>query len=209
MNSNQNFKVFLLLITTLIWLPACNNNQTINSSVVREEMENRKIKRITNATIMEYAQNRGTLLSKMLDSAILVGLKEPGTTSCRPAFNSFAQVLDKEMGAYVSRLALRSAKLPANPKEAGIVEAFRYSTLSGAKVSDNLQPLSDTAILYNTNIIVQNACLVCHGDVKKVKGLITNISADTLIGFAVNKPIGIYSISLRKDYLIKHIQVKY
>ena len=202
-------KILFALACLPFLLSSCHEPSNVNGQVVREEIENRKIKRITAAMIMEYTQNRGKRIVNSLDSTVMAGLSSGKPISCEPFFMAYAAELAQRHEGFAMRFAIKSGKLPANEKEKGIIEAYRYSAGTINNVPDNLQPIADTSILYNASIIAQKACLPCHGEKPSTPALNKLQPNDTLTGFPEGKAIGLYSINLRKEYIIKHIQVKY
>lgn len=199
----------LFFLITLLLATACQPaNTNLDSNLVREEMENRKIKRITTPMLMEYAGNVGRILVGKLDSLTNKGVQNAAVVSCNPVFKALADSLPKTNGANAARYAIRSSILPANPKEADLISAYRFSASANKNSpGDNLQIISDTAILFSAPILVTNSCLPCHGPKADKKKVIT--APDSLTGYLSGQVIGLYSINLKKEFLIKHIKVKY
>ncbi len=201
--------LFFLLL--LVGLTSCGERSKENSSAMRTEMNSRKIKRVTASDISEAAMYTGTRLSAKIDSAMQAGMVKAGESSCRPLFAYFADSLGNLAGAAFNRWDKDGECLgPDQVTERSILEAFNASIAAGTIPGANIQEMSDTAILYNSPVLVQSSCLQCHGESKNMQvqsgpekiipGNISNLKTGMVIGF--------YSIYMPKSGIIRRMPLK-
>ena len=211
--------IAILVFSACALFSSCHESTPVNGNAVREEMENRKIKRVTKSMILEAAMQAGKQTTHTLDSLMNAELlKNPGIPSCVPLYHALSDSLSKACSVRIVRTGLTD--LSSNnysPKEKELMEAFRYSAQNGQNPGDNIQPLGDTVMLYNAPVLVQTACLPCHGEKAEVpampvnkKGSVNQPSkaASTTAGYKLNAPIGIYSLKPDIAELIRNIHTK-
>ena len=125
----------LLLLGCLIffWTAACRGSLSEeDKNAIREEMESREIKRISEGAIMEAAFAKGRKLRSIL--------QQP---------NEQTDSLEVLYSAEIEHLSRGS---DMNAKEASLWEAYQYNISKGLPLEDNVQKLGDSALLYTVPI---------------------------------------------------------
>lgn len=170
-------KYFLLIL--LLFAAACNTNTKVDRQAINKEIENRKIKRVREAEILEAGMQKGREISKESEKALLnllqkaieqhgvAGAVEYCNTSVIPLMDS----LQNEHQAEISRTShkLRNPQNKPDDTEAEILDAYLYNEEEGLELRENVQITQDEVVLYNRPIrIGSTLCLNCHGTPKKI-----------------------------------------
>ena len=146
----------LLVITIVLFIvKACSNPETgINSKEVKQEISNRKIRRISEALIIESTFAKG---KKVMDT-LRVSAKNhkdqsSDTLSRLGSLQPLVDQLQQENKAEIKKVLdtdLKGNSLKKQEKE--IFEAYQYNIEQGLKVDDNVQIL-DKHIFYAAPIV--------------------------------------------------------
>ena len=164
-------KRLLVLVALLISeLSACNPERVKYTNELKAEMADSKIKRITNADLIEAVDKLGAKVTTAVQKELSTKLQKTTdpierTKLCRlqnlPRTQTIAQryVLDiRLLGANdIQNKAL-------NPKEREILDAYLYSVKQKQQPISNIQKISDTSYVYNSVIPSENSiCEACFG----------------------------------------------
>lgn len=155
----KNILILAFLGLNIIWLSGCQDgNDTIDTTALREEMNNRKIKKISEVDILEASLNKG---KKVIDSLNLEKSKnlKPATIdslnqqyrmgAIQPAVDILQQINKAEIKKIIpSDLSTQTLRQP----EKDIFEAYNYNISQGIKVEDNVQIL-DKYVFYSSPIL--------------------------------------------------------
>ncbi|MCG8310068.1 MAG: DUF3365 domain-containing protein [Cytophagales bacterium] len=204
---------------TFIFASSCTGDKKLNNEAVRKEIENRKIKKITEAEIMTKVHEIGhsialetkKTLSKNLRAALGHGGIEHAIGFCNlnamPLIDSLNRVFDAE----IRRVTLKARNpddLP-DPVEKKILEAYAYQWQDSVPLSSNVQPV-DENYLFTKPILIDNAlCLSCHGVLgegltEATNGIIkSKYPADRATGYRIGDFRGMWSILLSKKKVVQ------
>jgi hypothetical protein len=217
-------KILVLIIPCFLFFACGNPERVDNSKAVKEGIEDRKVRRITQTQIMEATTNWGKssvpMLEKSLSDILIQQIKTNGivkaTDFCKvskiPAVDSIKYLYE----ANVKRLTLSNLPTPKlHPKETELLEAYRYNFEKKLPIETNIQK-SDTFMFYTAAVVLkEKMCLQCHGkvgtdilekDFQAMKQKYPNL--DTLTNYTLNQPIGIWSIVFDKKNLVRKIGKK-
>ena len=132
----------LLLLGCLIffWTAACRGSLSEeDKKAIREEMESREIKRISEGQIVEAAFAKGRKLRPLLQQP------NPQTDSFEVLHSAEIRRLDPASGM--------------NAKEASLWGAYQFNISKGLPLDDNVQMLGDSALLYTLPILEEDSLI--------------------------------------------------
>jgi len=149
---------------------SCNNKRLENTKELSTEIKASKIVRVTNTQLIYTVDEWGKKISKLSQKSLLEALaKNPENAAelCSdPSKVVIIGALQKEYGVKISLLtASDTNNINLNKKEQELLQAYLYSASSNAPLSDNVQPLNDTTVVYNLPADIQ-ICKTCLGDKK-------------------------------------------
>lgn len=195
----------------LAGMAACSppSGENDNMRSVSKEMKARKLRRVTQAQILEQAQTIGDRVAKQASDLLDKNITDT-LMSCVPLSKSITDTLLHDFKfTEIKRFALRAHTLTraTEATEKQLLDAYRYNDRNHIGMSSNLQKIGDTTILYNTPIVLTNSCLRCHGQTgKEVIALQQKFPKDTLTGYAAGQTIGIWSVKLHKPSVVLSIE---
>jgi len=154
-----------------IILVACNPERVKYTRELKQEMADKKIKRITNVDLVETVDTFGeritaaiqkelaTQLQKTTDPAERTKLCQlqnlPRTKAIADRYGVAIQLLS---GADVSAKSL-------NSKEREVLDAYLYNAEKKLPQISNIQKINDTLYVYNAAVPTENViCKTCFGD---------------------------------------------
>jgi hypothetical protein len=213
-------------ISILIFLTACSNpvnDRVGNPEKIKEELEARKIKRITPAEITTTAEKWGKSntealqknLNQVLGAELEKGALLPASELCNPDYLPVTDSLRKNYNTQVKWFSLnRKNKNLLHPKEQEILDAYQYNIEKKLPIASNLQKMTDTLFLYTTPVLLsEDLCLRCHGKVGKdiaetdYKKLAEKYPEfKNLTNIEKNKPIGIWGLHFLKAEVISQVK---
>jgi hypothetical protein len=168
-----------------------NSEQQIDREAIKEEMEQREIKRILPAEIVEEAYRRGEILSQQA-SDLSLQVYQPDEQNIRELIGPEAMIkidsLSRAEGATISWVDLTSDTAQLEEKERQLWEAYLYNVENELPLNDNVQRLGDEEYLY-TRPLVLDAELM-----KKIPGSESPEGSNFL---------GMWSIRLTKKELVQ------
>ena len=159
--------LFSLLIS---FLSACNPERVKYTNELKQEMADSKIKRITNADVIQTVDNLGARVRVVVQKELTTQLQKTTNSAERtklcqlqnlPRTKAIAEryVLDIRLlgPADVQNKAL-------NPKEREILDAYLYSAKQKQQPISNIQKTNDTSFVYNAPIPADSPiCEACFG----------------------------------------------
>ena len=149
-------------------LSGCNNTRVENTKELSNEIKASKIVRVTNTqliyTVDEWGKKISKLAQKSLEEALAKNPEKAGEFCKNPSEIPIIGAMEKKYGVKISLLGpddRNNAQL--NKKEKELLEAYLYSAKNNASLSDNVQPINDTTVVYNVPANLE-ICKTCLGD---------------------------------------------
>lgn len=185
----------LIIIGLLQVMAGCggagNSEQQIDREAIKEEMEQREIKRILPAELVEEAYRRGETLSQQaLDLSLEV--YRPAGQNIRDLIGPEAMIridsLSRTEGATISWVDKTTDTTQLQEKERQLWEAYLYNVENELPLNDNVQRLGDEEYLYTQPLVLDAELL------KKIPGSERREGANFL---------GMWSIRLTKKELVQ------
>ncbi len=211
----------------LVLFASCGNlkEKGYDTKAIAEEVDNRKIKRITQAQLDEISNEWGGKITRIaqkdLTDVLTIALKkypiEQAAAYCQVTRLPKADSVSKWYKAALKRGSLRDlnnrAKL--SDKESEVLDAYLYNAEQKLRQTPNVQRLADKYLLYTSPILIESPlCLRCHGEVGKdvspadFQKLTSQYNLDNLTNRRQPDLIGMWSITFDKKEMIKKIDMK-
>lgn len=154
-----------------IILVACNPERVKYTRELKQEMADKKIKRITNVDLVETVDTFGERITVVIQKELATQLQKttdpaeraklcqlqnlPRTKAIADRYGVAIQLLS---GADVSTKSL-------NPKEREVLDAYLYNAEKKLPQISNIQKINDTLYVYNAAVPTENViCKTCFGD---------------------------------------------
>ena len=209
--------IFLFGVGFFLWACSGNNKQT--SDEIKEIMQTQKIKKVTDADILNAAILQGAKIAdstqKVLGQNLMKHMASGGVLDaiafCSTEALPLTDSLSRRHNAAVKRTSLKVRNLTNAPDstEHQILEAYQYAFDQKQQLSESVQILTDNTVLYTRPIMTGNpACLQCHGVVGE--NLLTETNdlikkhypEDSATGYALNAFRGMWSIRLDRKEIV-------
>lgn len=215
----RTFTLTMLLLATL----SCGDKHISEKQrdIVKEEMSNRKLKKLADVDIMNAAKQQAAQLAdtaqKLLGSTLMKTIQEKGVVEaisfCNVVAYPLVDSVAKASGADIRRVSLR-LRNPAdapNDYEREILEAYQYAVQSGVTPQEEIQFSEDKKyVLYSKPIAINNGmCLNCHGTVGKEisapvhEKIVELYPEDDATGHAMGDLRGIWSVKIPVQEVVK------
>ncbi len=214
---------FLIILSIITLLAVqCSSDKKIDSKAVKEEIESRKIKKITEAEILEKVLEIGNniaggamqTLGKNLQEALMQGGVENAISFCNIQAMPLVDSLSKSYGATIRRVSdrVRNPLDKPNDLEMELLNAYKFQLKDAVPLNANVQPLDGEQYLFTKPILVDNAlCLSCHG--KPENGMLqatddfikSKYPEDAATGYEIGDLRGIWSIAIPKKKVIQSL----
>ena len=193
---------------------SCNPGTPIDSKAVKEEIQSRKIRKITSSEIMTHALKKGKEIEAEVNRQHLSSLLEieDGIERCK--LSSLHAVLKaKGKGIDVSRISLSPRKKgrPLDSIELEVYSAFEYAAQQQLNMTPSLEEVNEITLRYWAPIIMKKACQNCHGkksvhiDAKTQKLLQEKFPDDQAFNFEEGALMGLLRIKIPKKEIIKRL----
>ena len=209
-----------IIFITLILFWNCSGDKRADTRAVKEEIESRKLKKVSEAEILVKVLDLGNLVSAEAKQTLGKNLQEALQQGGVPHAISFCNVnampivdsLSKSHNATIRRVSFKTRNPLDQPDEIerALLEAYEFQWKDSIPLNANVQKIDDERYLFTKPIFVDNAlCLVCHG--KPENGL-TNETAefikkeypdDQATGYEIGDLRGMWSITFPKKNIIK------
>ncbi|WP_421827884.1 hypothetical protein [Larkinella sp.] len=165
---NRIFSPFAFLLSLLFLLffeSACSPDQNQNTKELAQEMNDRKIKRVTNVQLTTTVDEWGKALILTTRKALTSKLtNKPGdSTFCNLENVPAIQKLEKQYAITIDLLKAKDVTNPAlDPKERDLLGAYVYNAQNKLEQNDNVQKLNDTLFVYNSPVATDDIiCKTC------------------------------------------------
>ncbi|WP_460958047.1 hypothetical protein [Spirosoma litoris] len=162
---------FLLCFLLISFLSACNPERVHYTSELKAEMADSKIKRITNADIIETVDDLGGKISAAVEKDLTTQLQKAAkpaekTKLCQlqnlPRAKAIADRYDVDI-RLLGEADIQNMKLDI--KERDILDAYLYSVKQKQAPISNIQKINDTLFVYNSVVPASNPiCKACFGN---------------------------------------------
>jgi hypothetical protein len=162
---NRIFSSFALLVCSLFFLflvAACNPERNQNTKAFVQEMNDSKIKRVTDVQLTTTIDEWGKALVLTTRKALTNELHKTGSDSTLCTLEKIPVIrkLEKQYAITIDLLKAKDVKNPAlNPKERDLLGAYVYNAQNKLEQNDNVQKLNDTLFVYNSPVPTDD--LIC------------------------------------------------
>lgn len=149
---------------------SCNPDRVRYTSELKEEMADSKIKRITNADLVETVDDLGGKVSAVVQKELITQLQKTTDPAERTKLCQLQNL--PRTKAIANRYALDIRLLGAadiqnkslTSKEREILDAYLYSAKQKQQPISNIQKISDTLFVYNAAVATDSPiCEACFG----------------------------------------------
>lgn len=211
-----------LLITTCSLLISCGEKRNgVDRKAIVEEMQNREVKKVSEAEITKAAFLKGRKIADESQKAIFLALQKRLTDSFETALSycsnkaySITDSLSTLHGVSIRRVSFKTRNKKNNPNELEkvLLDSYEYSVENKLPLDENVQEIDEQFLLYTKPITIsQRECLRCHGsigtdistsDYERIKKIYPQ---DEATGYKPGDFRGMWSIKLSKKELIKEL----
>jgi uncharacterized cupredoxin-like copper-binding protein len=221
-----NSMITRILVSAILLVIWSGCNKTISKEdqlAINEEIQSRKIRRITDAQLYEAALNLGNQISetsqKTLGAELMEQVSQNGPESalkyCNLKAYPIVDSLSQQFKAKIRRASLNARNPEDEPSdlERQLLEAYEYNLENALEVSPGVQKLDDGSFLYTKPILAGNGmCLKCHGKIGEevsedvAAAIAQKYPNDNATGHEINDLRGMWSIKLDRKEIIKSIE---
>lgn len=169
----MTFRSLSILSALLLALLSCNPERVKYTNELKQEMADKKIKRITNADLVETVDTFGERITTVIQKELTTQLQKT-TNPVEQAKLCQLQNLPRTK-AIADRYAidirlLSGADVPSkslSQKEREVLDAYLYNAEKKLPQISNIQKISDTLYVYNAAVPTENViCRTCFGSQK-------------------------------------------
>lgn len=162
MNRLPALFAFLLTVASFA---SCGPDQNQNSRGLAQEMNDRKIKRVTDAQLTATVDDWGKGIVQTARKALMAELaqKSGDKALCSLEGIPAVQKLEKQYAITIDLLSEKdTASTALNAKERELLLAYRYNALNKLEQIDNVQKIADTLFVYNSPVPTTDViCKTC------------------------------------------------
>ena len=216
------YKISLAVLGFILVIGACTSDKKIDQKAVKEEIESREIKKITEAEIIAKVEELGNLvaanakktLGSNLQKAIKSGGLEHAISFCNIKAIVLTDSLSRQYSAEIRRISLKprnSQNIP-NEIEKQILDAYEHQWKDSIPLQTNVQPIEEKRYLFSKPIMIDNGlCLNCHGNhqnglLEQTRDMIQKkYPNDKATGYRMGDLRGMWSISFPKKQVVQSL----
>ncbi len=166
--------IYLTAILAISW--SCSSDKKVDTAAVRKELNDREIKKATEAEIISKVHEIGNsivlqtqqTLGKNLQNALQTGGVENAIEFCNLNAMPLVDSLNKHLDTRIRRVTFKARNQGDLPDsiESAILKAYAFQSTDSVPKTSNVQSMDDKTFLFTKPIIVENAlCLTCHGEI--------------------------------------------
>ncbi len=185
------YSLFCSFALSLLSL-ACNPERVQYTDALKQEMADKKIKRVTIPQLTDAVDEWGEQIAKVAQNELTTKLKAGGDPKALCRLNGLpkTRALAKKYAIDIQLLGAADVKNPRlSQKEREIVDAYLYNAENKLAQTSNIQRIDDTLYVYNSPVPVDNLiCQTCFGDQPQ--------------------PLAVWRLAFHKREIIRHINVK-
>ncbi|KAB7729185.1 hypothetical protein F5984_16225 [Rudanella paleaurantiibacter] len=179
-------------VAVSLTLLSCNPDRLKQTEALKQEMADKKIKRVTNADLNErvdaWGKQIAELAQKELEDKLKAGKSADSLCELRQLPKTAA--LAKRYALEIDLLGppdIQNPKLA--PKEREVLDAYLYNAENKLPQQANIQRIADTLYVFNTAVPAESPiCKACFGDQKQ--------------------PLAVWRLAFTKREIIRRISVK-
>ncbi|WP_097127085.1 hypothetical protein [Spirosoma fluviale] len=166
----MTLETFFCTLTFSVFLISCNPERVRYTNELKQEMADSKIKRITNADLVETVDDLGGKVIAVVEKELTTQLQKTTDPAERAKICQLQNL--PRTKAIAERYALDIRLLgeadiqnkALTAKEREILDAYLYSAKQKQSPISNIQKLTDTTYVYNKPVPLSNPiCDVCFG----------------------------------------------
>lgn len=161
---------FFLFLTSSLSLLSCAD-RIKQTDELKQEMADKKIKRVTNAELSETVNTWGEQMVVVMQNELTAKLKAggPADSLCQLRQLPKTTALAKRYAVRVSLLGPQDVQnTNLAPKEREVLDAYLYNAENKLPQQSNIQRIGDTLFVYNTVAPAENPiCKACFGNQKQ------------------------------------------
>lgn len=157
-------------VVVCLGLAACNPERVKYTNELKQEMADSKIKRITNADIVETVNGFGERISAVVQKELTTQLQQTTSPAARTQLCQLrnlprTKAIAERYGIDIRLLGAADVQNKAlNAKEREILDAYLYNARQKLSQISNIQRINDTLFIYNTAVPADNPiCEACFG----------------------------------------------
>jgi len=160
------YALFYALLFSLL-VPACNPDRIQYTDKLKQEMADKKVKRLTNSDLNEAVNSWGEQIVAIAEQEAAANLAKgtAATRICDLQDLPKTQALAKRYGMRISLLGAADVQNPElAQKEREVLDAYLYNAEKNLPQSSNIQRIGDTLFVYNAAVPAENALRqLCFG----------------------------------------------
>lgn len=156
-----------------LFIVACNpENRIQQTPALRQEIADKKVKRITSAQINETVDSWGKQIAAVAQQELASTLTQTPASAaklCQLDGLLKTQALAKRYGLDINLLGAADVQNPKLlQKEREVLDAYLYNAENKLPQQANIQKINDTLYVYNTAVPTDNPiCKTCFGNQKQ------------------------------------------
>lgn len=154
-------------------LLSCNPERVKYTKELKQEMADKKIKRITNADLVETVDNFGERITAVIQKELTTQLQQttnPAERAKLCQLQNLPRTKAIEDRYAITIQLLSGADVPnksLSPKEREVLDAYLYNAEQKLPQISNIQKIGDTLYVYNAAVPTDNIiCQTCFGTQK-------------------------------------------
>lgn len=173
-------------------LLACNPERVQYTAGLKQEMADKKIKRVTIPQLNDAVDEWGEQIARVVQTELTTKLNAGGDAEalCRLEGLPKTRALSKKYAIDIQLLGAADVKNPKlSQKEREILDAYLYNAEKKLEQISNIQRVADTLYVYNAPVPVDNPiCKTCFGDQPQ--------------------PLAVWRLAFSKREIVRRISIK-
>jgi len=151
-----------------LFLFSCNPDRIKQTDQLKQEMDDKKIKRITNIELTETVDDWGEQIVTVAQNELANKLKAGGSAAalCQLEQLPKTAALAKRYALTIDLLGAQDVQNTSlAPKEREVLDAYLYNAEKKLPQQSNIQRIADTLYVYNAAVPTESLiCKTCFGD---------------------------------------------
>lgn len=169
----RDFRTAAISFILLLFISSCNpENRIQQTPALKQEIADKKVKRITDIQISETVDSWGKQLTAIIQKELTDKLTHQSADMnklCQLKDLPKTNALAKRYNFTIELLGASDVQNPKLPqKEREVLDAYLYNAENKLPQPTNIQKINDTLFVYNTAVPADNLiCKACFGDQKQ------------------------------------------
>jgi len=219
---NINVIVSSILFISISLLFGCDLKQQKQSEALKNEIDQREVKKVSEAELLEIGRELGDSIANAAQSALasnlVAAVKRGGLSEavdfCHINASPIVDSLINKYNATIKRTSFKIRNPADKPSEleAEILDAYHYNLENGLEMTSNVQETENAQILFTKPIMIgKELCLNCHGIVgeqvpEDIDQMIkSRYPKDEATGYQMGDLRGMWSISIPNNEIFKQL----